>query len=57
MTCILEYTHYLFMKIGIKHNQVEIALQALNGSVEKVVFGTASLQKKRFRAAAHFLLI
>lgn len=32
------------MKVGIKHNQVEITLQALNGSTEEVIFGTASLQ-------------
>lgn len=34
---------YLFVKVGIKYNQVEVALQALHCSVEKVVFGTASL--------------
>lgn len=32
------------MKVGIKYNQVEITLQALNGSTEEVIFGTASLQ-------------
>lgn len=49
---------YLFVKVCIKHNQVEVALQALHGSVEKVVFGTASLRNKQelqylFIAAAH----
>lgn len=38
---------YLLMKVGIKHNQVEVALQALHCSVEKVVFGTASLKDKK----------
>lgn len=37
---------HLFMKICIKYNQVEVALQALHGSVEKVVFGAASLKDK-----------
>lgn len=32
------------MKVSIKYDQVEIALQALLCSVEKVVFGTASLK-------------
>lgn len=32
------------MKVCIKYNQVEVALQALHGSAEKVVFGTASLR-------------
>lgn len=32
------------MKVCIKYNQVEVALQALLRSVEKVVFGTASLK-------------
>lgn len=35
------------MKVCIKYNQVEVALQALHGSVEKVVFGTASLRNKQ----------
>lgn len=44
------------MKVCIKYNQVEIALQALHGSGEKVVFGTVSLKNKNklyysFRAA------
>lgn len=34
------------MKVCIKYNQVEIALQALHGSGEKVVFGTTSLKNK-----------
>lgn len=34
----------LFVKVGIKYNQVEITLQALNCSTEEVIFGTASLQ-------------
>lgn len=37
---------YLFVKVCIKYNQVEVALQALHGSVEKVVFGAASLRDK-----------
>lgn len=35
------------MKVCIKYNQVEVALQALDGSVEKVIFGTASLKNKQ----------
>lgn len=34
----------LFVKVGIKYNQVEVTFQALNGSSEEVIFGTASLQ-------------
>lgn len=48
------------MKVGIEYNQVEITLQALNGSAEEVIFGTAPLQHKafeRFTATAHFLVL
>lgn len=46
------------MQVCIKYNQVEVALQALHGSVEKVVFGTASLGNKQkpqylLKVAAH----
>lgn len=34
------------MKVCVEYNQVEIALQALHGSVEKVLFGTAALKDK-----------
>ncbi len=36
---------YLFVKVCIKYDQVEVALQALHGSVEKVLFGAASLER------------
>ena len=42
------------MKVGVKYNQVEVALQALHGPVEKVVFGAASLRHKQ-RAVSLFL--
>lgn len=35
------------MKVSIKNNQVEVALQALLCSVEKVLFGSASLKDKK----------
>lgn len=35
------------MKVGVEYNQVEIALQALNGSTEEVIFGAASLRDKQ----------
>lgn len=35
------------MKVCIKYNQVEVALQALHGSVEEVVFGAAPLPNKQ----------
>lgn len=31
------------MKIGVEDDQVEVALQALHGALEEVVFGAASL--------------
>lgn len=41
-----EETFYLLMKVCIEYNQVEVSLQALHCSVEKVVFGTASLSEE-----------
>lgn len=41
-----EKTFYLLMKVCIECNQVEVSLQALHCSVEKVVFGTASLREE-----------
>lgn len=37
---------YLLVKVRVEYNQVEVALQALHGPGEKVVFGAASLQDK-----------
>lgn len=31
------------MKVGVKDDQVEVALQALHGALEEVVFGAAAL--------------
>lgn len=31
------------MKVGVEDDQVEVALQALHGALEEVVFGAASL--------------
>lgn len=45
--CTLQKKLYLFVKVCIKYKQVEVALQALHGSGEKVVFGTASLKNKQ----------
>lgn len=45
-TMYAEKTFYLLMKVCIECNQVEVSLQALHCSVEKVVFGTASLREE-----------
>lgn len=44
------------MKVGVEYNQVEIALQALYGSSEEVIFGAASLRDKQTKdLQQHFL--
>lgn len=45
----------LFVKVGIEYDQVEVTLQALNGSMEEVIFGTASLQN--IQKVAPFLFL
>lgn len=48
---------YLFVKVGVEHNQVEVALQALYCSVQKVVFGAASLRNKTISLFRLFLRV
>lgn len=41
------------MKVGVEDDQVKVALQALHGALEEVVFGAASLWLRKETAVLH----